>query len=373
MTNPMDTIPNDRPPFREVEPEPQETDNGPKPGDAPVDQRHVEIDDRTGGGPRRRAGARAVDILRRAQSHVGIVEAPPGSNQQVFGREYGWNGVPWCNIFVSEVGRQVTGGYELLGRYAWTPACAQWWCDAGRFGRTPRPGAVVFFDWSGSRQLAAIDHVGLVIEARPDGRVRTIEGNAAIHGKPEGVWVHDRASANIVGYGYPAYAGADHEFGDEVPASTYRTYQRVPAGSRTLTLLDAGDDVSVLQRGIGAPADGYFGPLTRNRLVAYQRRHGLIPDATAGPRVWDLILGRQTIAHVPAFPGTTRRGSRGQAVTAVQQRLRDRGWNIASDGIFGPATDRAVRAFQREKRLSVDGIVGPRTWRALWLAPVNAA
>lgn len=366
MTNLSDIIQNEGLPDRDVEPEPQETNNGPKPGDAPVDQHHGEIDD-NGGAPRRTAAVRAVDILRRAQSYLGTVEAPPGSNRQPFGQDYGWNGVPWCNIFVSEIGRQVTGGYDLLGRHAWTPACAQWWRNAGRFGRTPRPGAVVFFDWSGSRQLAAIDHVGLVIEARPDGRVRTIEGNAAIHGQPDGVWIHDRAAANIVGYGYPTYAGEDYDVDDDVPASTYRPYQHVPAGSRTLTLLDAGDDVKELQRCIGEPADGYFGPLTRNKLIAYQRRQGLSADAIAGARVWDLILGRSTIAHVPPFPGTTRRGSRDHVVTTVQQRLKDRGWNVALDGIFGPATDRVVRAFQREKGLTVDGIVGPRTWQALWL------
>jgi peptidoglycan hydrolase-like protein with peptidoglycan-binding domain len=40
------------------------------------------------------------------------------------------------------------------------------------------------------------------------------------------------------------------------------------------------------------------------------------------------------------------------------------------DGIFGPKTEAAVRAFQQNENLSVDGIVGTQTWTTLlghWL------
>jgi len=65
-----------------------------------------------------------------------------------------------------------------------------------------------------------------------------------------------------------------------------------------------------------------------------------------------------------------RKGSRGQAVRDLQQRL-NRDYPLYSkltvDGIFGSGTQRTVREFQRRARLTVDGIVGEKTWKALGL------
>jgi peptidoglycan hydrolase-like protein with peptidoglycan-binding domain len=61
----------------------------------------------------------------------------------------------------------------------------------------------------------------------------------------------------------------------------------------------------------------------------------------------------------------TRQGDQGHPVPTLQYLLRARGHSVAVDGIFGPATDAAVRAFQQSRGLTVDGIVGPNTWTAL--------
>lgn len=61
-----------------------------------------------------------------------------------------------------------------------------------------------------------------------------------------------------------------------------------------------------------------------------------------------------------------RNGSRGPDVLRLQQSLAALQYPVgAPDGIFGPNTEAAVRAFQRDRSLTVDGIVGAQTWSAL--------
>jgi peptidoglycan hydrolase-like protein with peptidoglycan-binding domain len=69
---------------------------------------------------------------------------------------------------------------------------------------------------------------------------------------------------------------------------------------------------------------------------------------------------------VSPFP-LVRQGDQQHPVQTLQHLLRARGQNLTVDGIFGPRTDAAVRAFQQQKALAVDGIVGPDTWSALIL------
>jgi hypothetical protein len=65
---------------------------------------------------------------------------------------------------------------------------------------------------------------------------------------------------------------------------------------------------------------------------------------------------------------TLKRGSTGPEVTALQQRLNELGFDPNGiDGIFGPGTESAVKAFQQANGLTVDGIVGPITRAELQL------
>ena len=63
-----------------------------------------------------------------------------------------------------------------------------------------------------------------------------------------------------------------------------------------------------------------------------------------------------------------KQGSKGTSVNALQALLVGYGYSIGSSGVdgdFGPATAKAVKAFQKDKKIDVDGSVGPITWKHL--------
>jgi len=108
--------------------------------------------------------------------------------------------------------------------------------------------------------------------------------------------------------------------------------------------------------------DGAFGPKTKAAVVAFQRSHGLHGTGVVRVTTWRSVII------------TVRRGGVGSAVRAVQDQINFRnlknGHTLNVDGIFGPKTEAAVRAFQEAMAgevpgFTVDGIVGPQTWQAL--------
>jgi hypothetical protein len=72
------------------------------------------------------------------------------------------------------------------------------------------------------------------------------------------------------------------------------------------------------------------------------------------------------VQMMQALP-TIKQGATGGHVRTVQGLCNARGLTpaIAIDGVFGPATDHAVRIVQSSRGLAADGIVGPQTWPAL--------
>jgi peptidoglycan hydrolase-like protein with peptidoglycan-binding domain len=101
----------------------------------------------------------------------------------------------------------------------------------------------------------------------------------------------------------------------------------------------------------------------------FQRYIRDINDGTIRPG----IAPRSGRAEQPSSVGddVLANGNRGQAVTELQKQLSTLGYTDAQgrplrpDGAFGPATQHAVEAFQRDHRLGIDGKAGPQTDAAI--------
>jgi len=108
--------------------------------------------------------------------------------------------------------------------------------------------------------------------------------------------------------------------------------------------------------------DGVAGPLTAKAVRRFQREAGLIVDGVAGPQTRKALgrLGRPLFGKRLVIS----RGMVGWDVSVLEFFLVQRGRDPGKvDGRFTHRTERALRAYQKRKRLAVDGVAGPQTLR----------
>lgn len=112
------------------------------------------------------------------------------------------------------------------------------------------------------------------------------------------------------------------------------------------------------------PGDEYDAP-AEEAVRAFQAQRRLRVDGICGPETWGALeesrfsLGdRLLCARTPMI--------RGDDVVDLQCRLDALGYDAGrTDGIFGPQTEAALVAFQRDAGIAVDRICGPETIAAL--------
>lgn len=125
-----------------------------------------------------------------------------------------------------------------------------------------------------------------------------------------------------------------------------------------------------------AGVDGIPGPGTQAAARVYGwESNGALP-APAFPLPIGWYFGpksgpKQSVSGYYPDSGTSNSYSRRAALKQWQQRMKDRGWNIDPDGLYGPNTAAVTVAFQKEKGLTVDAAIGPETWAAAWTAPIT--
>jgi peptidoglycan hydrolase-like protein with peptidoglycan-binding domain len=82
------------------------------------------------------------------------------------------------------------------------------------------------------------------------------------------------------------------------------------AASAHMTLLEEGSNgpvVAQVQRALGLNGTGFFGPVTRRFVIAFQRKDGLLVDGIVGPQTWGALFGanRATTSYHSASTGYT--------------------------------------------------------------------
>lgn len=161
---------------------------------------------------------------------------------------------------------------------------------------------------------------------------------------------------------------------------------------------DNGPSVSSLQQQLKrtgfyqAPVTRVYDKPTEDAVRRFQKAAGIRVDGVAGfstlqklenwrsvsantkpkqPRVVSTkaVNNQPPKSAAPKKPQTTnylKKGHEGEAVRALQERLRVAGYYYGNaTGIFGPITEESVKRFQQAYNLDVDGIVGPETRQKL--------
>lgn len=133
------------------------------------------------------------------------------------------------------------------------------------------------------------------------------------------------------------------------------------------------------KNGAKLTVDGDFGAATESAVKAYQAKNGLGADGVVGPKTAAKLNASQSSSDNKTSDSnkdstgssswlggsTLKQGDQGDKVKALQRLLNGKGAGLTVDGDFGPATARAVKAFQSANGLGVDGVVGPKTGAAL--------
>ena len=123
--------------------------------------------------------------------------------------------------------------------------------------------------------------------------------------------------------------------------------------------------------GVPTPTIGGFVVLPSGSLLSPQPSSFwgnvlVTPEPFLTPTPWGGIITLTTtpdgMLTPPPTSGVLKLGSQGDAVRAVQSRLKLLGYSIGSiDGDFGQTTESALKAFQERNNLRVDGIAGSAT------------
>lgn len=161
---------------------------------------------------------------------------------------------------------------------------------------------------------------------------------------------------------------------EAVTAAPLRRGDRGPLVVALRSMLDRADGADGAVDGAGAtpPADPHppepdvFDSTLEDAVRAFQQRRGLVSDGVVGAQTARVLDGARWRLGDRILLFTPGHLMRGDDVSALQERLVTLGFHGGPvDGVFGVATEQALRELQRGLGLEPDGLCGPGTLRAL--------
>lgn len=208
-------------------------------------------------------------------------------------------------------------------------------------------------------------------------------------------------SEELAQQGYNSLEILRRYYGDDIEIVTNAPVRDIPESfPGTLRKGDASEAVVVVQVMLNRiaqnypaipriqPVDGIFGDRTESSVRKFQEIFNLTPDGIVGRATWyrmvflyvgvtdlsELLSEGQTYAQVkpPASGTSVREGDRGLAVSGLQyflsvlSQVNNNIPPLTIDGTFGPATRKAVIAFQNSYGLTPSGSVDTDDWIRLY-------
>lgn len=209
-----------------------------------------------------------AQLLARGRSFLGYRETPARSNRTRFGKQYGWDAVAWCVIYVWCILQDVGSSAAIL-KTASTGALEAWGKSVGRFSRTPHVGDVIIL----RNSKGATAHTELVY-----------------------AWNGRR----LLGIGGNTSGGAGSVADGGTVAINDRTdlYRR---GRITFVRPFHGvttEDVLLVQATAGLPRTGVINAATVTAVKRLQGQHNLTRDGFPGPATIAALGGTQQATRV---------------------------------------------------------------------------
>ena len=208
-------------------------------------------------------------------------------------------------------------------------------------------------------------------------------------------------SVSLANQGYTPYEILQYYYGDDIDIVRNAPIMGIRSSypGRLLSVGTAGDDVRQIQIRLNRISDNYpsipkivlpdgvFSFDTEDAVKRFQEIFSLTPDGVVGKSTWYAIQfiynavkrlneldseGIKLSDVTQQFTESLSRGDSGIEVLNVQYFLSYLSAffstvpSVAIDGIFGEATENAVKAFQRTFELPITGTVDVATWDILY-------